>query len=86
MRWSTACDSATNDLTANEAKFVRDGKAEIHVVLTAKSPEAIEKLKALGFEVDSTRDGINIYGRLGVDKLVALGELESVKLVLPRVR
>ena len=77
---------SSNDLTANEAKFVREGKAEIQVELTGKSAEAIEKMKALGFEVESTMDGINIYGRIPVDKLAALSELESVKLVLPRVR
>ena len=77
---------STNDLTANEAKFVRDGKAEIHVVLTAKSPEAIEKLKALGFEVDSAKDGINVFGRIAIDKLADLAEIDAVKFVLPRVR
>jgi hypothetical protein len=77
---------STNDLTPNEAKFVREGKASIHVVLTAKSAEAIEKLKALGLEVELTMEGMNIYGRITTDKLAALAELDAVRFVLPNVR
>ncbi|MGH9947515.1 MAG: hypothetical protein ACRD6X_09965 [Pyrinomonadaceae bacterium] len=76
---------STNDLTPKEAKFVRDGKAEIQIVLTAKSPETIEKLKVLGMEIDSSKDGINVIGRIAIDKLAALAELDSVKLILPRI-
>jgi TonB family protein len=73
-----------NDLTPNEAKFVRDGKAEIVVVLNAKSADTIEKLKALGLEVGSTKDGISVTGRIAVEKLTALAELDGVKWILPR--
>ncbi|PYS89218.1 MAG: hypothetical protein DMF62_07880 [Acidobacteria bacterium] len=76
---------SSNDLTPNDAKFVRYGKANIQIVLTARSPEAIEKLKALGFEIDSTKDGITIFGRIAIEKIASLAELDSVKLVLPRI-
>ncbi|HEX6624121.1 MAG TPA: TonB family protein, partial [Pyrinomonadaceae bacterium] len=37
--------------TADEARLVRDGKAEVHVWLTEQSPEVVGQLKRLGFEV-----------------------------------
>lgn len=70
----------------NEAKFVRDGKAEIKIVLTARTAEALQKLKALGFETETAGDGLNVIGSISVEKLTALAELESVKLVLPHIR
>ncbi|HEY0462443.1 MAG TPA: TonB family protein, partial [Pyrinomonadaceae bacterium] len=39
--------------TLNEAKFVRDGAAEVEIWLTAKTPQTIEKLKNAGFEISS---------------------------------
>lgn len=82
----TRLGAGKNEPTLNEAKFVRNGKAEIRVVLTGKSPVAAEKLKALGFEIESTKDGIDLTGRIAVEKLAALAEVEAVKLVLPRTK
>ncbi len=70
--------------TPNEAKFVRDGKADIQVVLTAKTPEAIAKVKALGFELASEK-GTILTGRVAIEKLAPLAELDEVKLVLPKM-
>jgi Ca-activated chloride channel family protein len=72
-----------NDLTPNEAKFVRDGKANIQLELTARSPELIEKLKAAGFELVSEK-GNTLVGRIAVDKIAALADLDEVKLILPK--
>ena len=82
----TRLGAGKNEPTLNEAKFVRNGKADIRVVLTGKSPVAAEKLKALGFEIESTKDGIDLTGRIAVEKLAALAEVEAVKLVLPRTK
>ncbi len=70
--------------TENEAKFVKNGKAEINIQLSAKSPEIIEKLKQLGFEVLS-ENGTNLVGRIAVEKIVQLVEIEEVRLVLPSI-
>ena len=75
-----------NDPTPNEAKFVRDGKAEIVVLLNSTSSDMSEKLKAIGFVISSTKDGINITGRVAIEKLAVLAELDGVKLILPKVR
>lgn len=70
--------------TANESKFIRDGKALIQIVLKEKSSDAVEKLKELGFEVESAKDGINVFGRIAIEKLGELAEMDGVKFVLPR--
>ncbi len=72
--------------TGNEAMFVRDGKASVRVVLKEKSPDALERLKALGFEVESAKDGINVFGRIAIEKLAELVEEDAVKFVLPRMQ
>lgn len=72
---------------ADEAKFVSNGKAEVQIWLTEKSPEALEQLKKLGFEiiVDAKSSKV-IIGRLPVEKLAALAELSFVKYVAPQTR
>ena len=70
---------------ADEAGFIRNGKAEVQVWLTEKSPEALAKLKELGFEVvlDAKNTKL-IIGRLSIDKLEKLAELKFVKYVSPQ--
>jgi Ca-activated chloride channel family protein len=68
--------------SAEEAKFVKDGKANIQVWLVDKTPEAIEELKKLEFEVvlNPTTSKL-IIGRIAIEKLEALVELKSVRFV-----
>ncbi len=71
--------------TTEEAKFVRNGKAEIQVWLTDKSPATIEQLRKLGFEVIlNPQSSKLIIGRLPIEKLAALAELAVVKYVSPQ--
>lgn len=71
---------------ADEGGFVRNGKAEVQVWLTEKTPEALAKLKELGFEVvfDAKSTKL-VIGRLSIDKLEALADLKFVKYVTPQV-
>lgn len=70
--------------TGDEARFVRNGKAEIQVWLTDKSPETIAQLKQLGFEVVlDPKTAKMIIGRLPLEKLAALAELKSVRYIAP---
>jgi Ca-activated chloride channel homolog len=72
---------------AEEAKFVREGKAEIQIWLANKSAEAIAELKRLGFEVIlDPQSSKLIIGRLPIEKLAALAELSSVKYVAPQTK
>ena len=72
--------------SADEAKFVRNGKAEIQIWLTDKSPETIAQLKQLGFElVLEPKAATMVIGRLAIEKLAALVELKSVRYVAPMI-
>jgi hypothetical protein len=70
----------------DEAKFIRNGKAEIQIWLTEKSDETMAKLKELGFEVVlDPKTAKMVIGRLPIEKLTALAELKSVRYVAPQM-
>lgn len=66
--------------------FVRDGKAEVQVWFTGKTDELRLKLKELGFEVvfDSPTSSLMI-GRLPMEKVELLADLELVRYVAPQI-
>ena len=74
------------EITPNETKFVREGKAEIQIQLTAKTPEVIEKLKLAGFEVADDKNAKFIIGKIAIEKLASLAEITEVQYVLPNVK
>ncbi|HEX7317040.1 MAG TPA: VIT and VWA domain-containing protein [Pyrinomonadaceae bacterium] len=67
-----------------EATFVRDGKAELRIWLTEKSPAVLARLKELGFELilDAPSSGL-VVGRMPVEKLPALANVEAIRRVAP---
>jgi Ca-activated chloride channel family protein len=70
---------------SDEAKFVKDGKAEIQIFLTEKSDATMAELKKLGFEVVlDPKTAKLVIGRLPVEKLAALSELKFVRYVSPQ--
>jgi hypothetical protein len=70
-----------------ESKFVRDGKAEVQIWLTEKTPEVLAQLKQLGFELLlDPKSAKLVIGRLPVEKLAALAELKAVRYVSPQTR
>src|SRR2546426_8012350 len=71
---------------AEEAKFIRDGKAELQIWLTDKSEVTLAKLKELGFElVLDPKTAKLVIGRLPIENLAALAELKSVRYVAPQL-
>src|SRR4030095_10690936 len=61
---------------ADESKFVRNGKAEVQVWLTDKSPETLSQLKRLGFEIVlEPKSQKLIIGRITIEKLSELVNL-----------
>jgi hypothetical protein len=71
---------------ADEAKFVLDGKAEVQIWLTEKSPEVLEQLKQLGFEVIlDPKSAKMLIGRVPLEKLAALAELKEVRYIAPQM-
>ena len=74
----------TTKPAAGEARFVRDGKAEIQIWLADKSPEVLAQLKEMGFEVVlDPKASKAIIGRLPIENLSRLVELKSVRYVAP---
>jgi hypothetical protein len=71
--------------TTNENLFVHDGKADIQIELSVKSPEVLARLKASGFELVSEKGKTMVIGRITLDKLAALADIDEVKLVLPKI-
>ncbi|HVE58751.1 MAG TPA: TonB family protein, partial [Pyrinomonadaceae bacterium] len=69
----------------NEAKFVREGFADVEIWLTANTPEAVEKLKSAGFEMVS-EDKTKIVGKVAVDKLSKLAEISEVQYIFPNLQ
>jgi Ca-activated chloride channel family protein len=70
----------------DEARFVRNGKAEVQVWLVDKSAKTINKLKELGFEVVlDPKSAKMIIGRVPLEQLEALARLELVRYLSPQV-
>jgi len=71
--------------SAEEARFIRNGKAELQIWLTDKSDEALAKLKELGFEVVlDPKTSKLVIGRLPIEKLEALADLKFVRYIAPQ--
>ncbi|HKP12475.1 MAG TPA: hypothetical protein VJZ91_10210, partial [Blastocatellia bacterium] len=70
-----------------EAKFVRNGKAEIQIWLTSKSDAVMARLKQLGLEVVAEPKSAKlVIGRIALDKLAALAEVAEVRYVAPQTQ
>ena len=70
----------------NYGSFVRDRKAEVQLWLTDKSDLTKAKLKELGFEIVVDHASSNLMiGRISIDKLALLAELEFVRYVSPQI-
>jgi Ca-activated chloride channel family protein len=72
--------------SAAEARFVRNGKAEVQVFLTDNSPAAIAVLQQMGFEVVvQSKASKVVVGRIAVEKLAELARLSIVTYVAPQL-
>jgi len=68
--------------TANESKFVRDGKANVRIELTQNASPLRDKLKRAGVEIDSLK-GTVVKGRIPIEKLAGVANVSEVKYVTP---
>lgn len=71
---------------ANEAKFVKDGKAEVQIRMTEKSFQAFNRFRELGFEIIEDKKAKIVIGRIAVGKLAALVEIAEIQYIFPSVR
>jgi Ca-activated chloride channel family protein len=81
----TRLRTSAYDLTKNEAMFVTDGKAIVRIELWMNEPDVLKKLETLGFEILSKDNGKTLTGRIAVEKLAALAEIEELRLILPKI-
>jgi Ca-activated chloride channel family protein len=71
----------------NRAAFVSNGKADIQIWLTEKNATTLVQLKQIGFEVTSDPSGSKlVIGKIAVEKLAKLAELNFVRFVAPYQR
>ena len=70
-----------SQLTTDEMKFVRDGKAEVQIWLIDKSAESLAELKKLGFEIIlDPKTAKLVIGRLPIENLQKIGGVEISSL------
>ncbi|MGI9054427.1 MAG: energy transducer TonB, partial [Pyrinomonadaceae bacterium] len=73
--------------SADEAKFVSGGKADLIVRVKELKPETISELKSLGFEVLTELPSAKaIVGRIAIEKIAELAEIETVTFISPQNR
>lgn len=70
----------------NETKFVRNGKAEIQIRLTEKTPAVLSALKSAGVEITNEKEPKTIVGRIALEKLASLAQVKHVEYVLPNLK
>ena len=72
--------------TPEEAKFVRNGRAEVQVWLSDTTPTTLDEIKKLGFEIVlQPKTSKLIIGRVPIEKLPLLAEMKSVRYLAPQV-
>ena len=69
---------------AEEAKFVRDGKAELQLWLTEKNDAVLAKLKEAGFEVMlDPKSAKVVIGRVPLSSIQKLVAIKEIKFISP---
>jgi protein TonB len=76
-------DQKRSDASPNEGLYVRDGWAAIRVVLKTEDSSVLKKLQETGFQIDGSK-GKTLTGRIAVDKVGMLADMEEVSYVFPK--
>ncbi|MGA2435174.1 MAG: VIT domain-containing protein [Bryobacteraceae bacterium] len=70
--------------SSEEAKFVRQGQVKIQIWLISASPQALERLKQLGFKtLPAAQSGNSVVGEISIEKLSSLAALDIVRYAEP---
>ncbi len=73
--------------SADEARFVNGNTANIQVWLTVKNANVIAQLRQLGLEIISDpKDSKLLIGKISIEKLSKLAELEFVRFIAPDLK
>ena len=65
-----------------ESRFVNDGIADIRVTMEIGSHEVVRQLEKAGLKVYKTSGNL-VFGKIEIEKLYDLAELEVVRYVTP---
>jgi TonB family protein len=69
---------------ANDETFIREKKAKLELSVSGRSEEVMSKLRSLGFEVISLpTESTKIVGRIPVEKLELLLDIDAVRYITP---
>ena len=73
--------------SADESKFVNGTTANVQIWLTVKNANVLAQLKQLGVEIISDpKDSKLLIGKLSIEKLSKLAELEFVRFIAPDLK
>jgi Ca-activated chloride channel homolog len=79
--------------TANEANFVKDGKASVHIQLSLLTPEIRNFIASLGFEFEvegfetiGGKKTLVLIGKIPIEELSQIAEIEEVTIISPNVK
>ena len=71
------------ELSTNESKFIRDGKASIRVELNQHAEPLIGRLSHAGLEIESAKGKV-VTGRIALNKLSGLIDIGQLVYIAPR--
>jgi Ca-activated chloride channel family protein len=71
--------------SADEAKFVQNGKANLIVRVNQLNAASVAKLKSAGFEILTEMASANaVVGKIAIEKIADLAEIEAVIFISPQ--
>lgn len=73
--------------SAGAEPFIREGKAELELLVLNKNSEVISKLRSVGFEIIAWPEkSTKVIGRIAVEKLESLLDIAAVSRIAPHYR
>ena len=75
-------DKGIEEPSEYESRFVSNGIADVRVMLKTGTTEALKQLEKAGLKIYKTRGNL-AFGKIKIEKLYDLAELEVVKYVTP---
>lgn len=65
--------------------FVTNGQANIQICLGENAPNIIERIKEKGFELLEETQGNGLVGKIAVENLEQLTEIEEIRRIIPEI-
>ena len=69
----------------DEFTIKHDGKAYVQIELATRDAKVLDKLRAAGFELVVDEGKTTLTGRVPLERLAALAEIDAIKLILPKI-